>query len=114
MIGKAYHLLPAAPIFFMARFGWKSPKEYRVELPTKHYYFEILDHDRGQLVQVKEWRKSRGLKRSETQQILIFDNHLRDVLKGLLKVMKRLKLDVADILAKYQETDNQEKEDVKP
>jgi hypothetical protein len=86
----------------MAVAGWKSPKEFSIELPTKHYYLTISDNERGKQVLLKEWRKSHGLKRSETHGLVIFESHLRDVLKGLLKVMKRLDLDVADILAKYQ------------
>src|SRR5512136_1189531 len=89
----------------MARSGWKTPKEYRVELTTKHYYFTIGENERGRQVHVKEWRKSHGLYCSETHELFIFESHLSDVLKGLLKVMKRLGVDVADILAKYQETE---------
>lgn len=87
----------------MYRYHWKTPKEYQIELTTKHYYFTISENSKGNQVVVKEWRKGQGLKRSETHSILIYENHLRDVLKGLLKVMQRLNLDVADILMKYQE-----------
>lgn len=89
----------------MAVSGWIDKNTLRVEMAGKHYYFHIaLNQDGSKRVELKEWTKSQtrgiGFKKSSTREIMIFENHVRDVLKGLIKVCKRLDIPVKDILEK--------------
>jgi hypothetical protein len=86
----------------MAVSGWKdrAKTELVLELAGKHYYFEIKDNaDGSKRVEIREWQKTHGFRQhSETRTLFVFENHLRDILKALLKVCDRLDVPVKDIL----------------
>lgn len=87
----------------MAQTGWHKPNEYKIELAHKHYYFEISENENNShLVKLTEWSKTNGLSKAPTRTVFIFDNHIRDVVKGLLKVAKRLKLDMTTVVEMIQ------------
>jgi hypothetical protein len=83
----------------MAKSEWHTANELRVETPSKNYYFEIAtNNDGSRRINMKEFQKSYGLRPSQTRSIIIFENHFRDVFKGLIKVAKRMNIDLDPIL----------------
>jgi hypothetical protein len=90
----------------MAVTHWKDKNEYEVQLQTKSYFFELADNENGtRRVLLKEWNKTRGLKKPPTGIVMIHENHMRDVVRGLLKVSKRLGLDVRTMILGFIETE---------
>lgn len=88
----------------MAVTRWKKKNEYEVQLTTKSYFFELADNENGtKRVMLKEWNKTRGFVKPPTNIVMIHENHLRDVVRALLKVSKRLGLDVRTMILGFIE-----------
>lgn len=82
----------------MAKIEWSAKDELKITLTNKHYYFEIKENENGtKRVHVREWSKSHALRPAQTREIIIFENNIKDIIKGLLKVAKRLEIDLTTI-----------------
>jgi hypothetical protein len=76
----------------MARKGFVPGKkdEYQIIYFNKRYYLTIEDNEKGRQVKVKEWTKSSVTRPASTRVILIYENHLPDLIQALTAIEKRM------------------------
>ncbi len=74
----------------MAKKGFTKKDEYQIIYFNKRYYLTIEDNEKGKQVKVKEWSKSTVTRPATTRTILIFANHLPDLIQALTAIEKRL------------------------
>jgi hypothetical protein len=74
----------------MAKKGFTKKDEYQIIYFNKRYYITIEDNEKGKQVKVKEWSKSTSNRPATTRVMLIFENHLPDMIKALTAIQCRL------------------------
>lgn len=74
----------------MAKTGFTKKDEYQIIYTGKRYYLTIEDNQKGKQIKVKEWTKSSTTRPASTRVLLIYENHLPDMIKALTAIEKRL------------------------
>lgn len=81
----------------MAKTGFVKKNEYEIHYFNKRYYLAIEDNEKGKQIKVKEWSKSTVTRPASTRVLLIYENHLPDVIKALTAIQKRIEEKSGDV-----------------